>query len=77
MAGTDSDDRGNGKLESKASSERTMGTRNGDNLNYRLGYRYYAGTHRAEQIGEMYYRYDGNGNLVTEGAGCRVFCAAF
>jgi hypothetical protein len=54
-----------------------MGTRNGDNLNYRLGYRYYAGTHRAEQIGEMYYRYDGNGNLVTEGAGCRVFCAAF
>jgi RHS repeat-associated protein len=60
------DGAGNGKLESKVSSERTMGTRNGDNLNYRLGYRYYAGTHRAEQIGEMYYRYDGNGNLVTE-----------
>jgi RHS repeat-associated protein len=60
------DGAGNGKLVSKASSERTMGTRNGDNLNYSLTYRYYAGTHKAEQIGETYYEYDGYGNLVSE-----------
>jgi hypothetical protein len=42
-------------------------------LTYDLSYRYYKAeghtTHRAEQIGEMYYRYDGNGNITEERKG--------
>jgi RHS repeat-associated protein len=39
----------------------------GVGLNYNLDYKYDAGyAHRAEQIGDMYYRYDGNGNLIEE-----------
>jgi RHS repeat-associated protein len=43
-------------------------------LNYGLDYRYYKSsegrrTHRAEQIGDLYYKYDGNGNVTRERAG--------
>jgi RHS repeat-associated protein len=61
------DSSGNGNMIRKLSTETTAGRRTGDNLNYDLDYQYYGGnTHRAERIGNMYYRYDGNGNLVTE-----------
>ncbi|MDR2020698.1 MAG: hypothetical protein LBQ14_08050 [Treponema sp.] len=43
------------------------GTRVGAELNYDLEYEYYGGyAHRAERIGNRYYKYDGNGNVVTE-----------
>ena len=36
-------------------------------LSYDLSYQYYAGkVHQAERIGDMWYRYDANGNLVEE-----------
>jgi RHS repeat-associated protein len=35
-------------------------------LNYDFDYEYYENSHRAERIGDMYYRYDGNGNVVEE-----------
>jgi RHS repeat-associated protein len=39
----------------------------GDELNYRLEYEYAEGyAHRAERIGGRYYRYDRNGNVVSE-----------
>jgi RHS repeat-associated protein len=55
-------------MTNKTSEERTnRGMRKGDVLNYTLGYEYHAGyAHRAEKIGNMYYRYDGNGNVVEE-----------
>jgi RHS repeat-associated protein len=58
----------NGNMTNKTSEERTnRGARKGDVLNYTLDYEYYAGyAHRAEKIGNMYYRYDGNGNVVEE-----------
>jgi RHS repeat-associated protein len=43
------------------------GSRVGAELNYDFEYAYYAGyAHRAERIGNRYYTYDGNGNVVTE-----------
>jgi RHS repeat-associated protein len=43
------------------------------NLTYTLQYQYGAGSaHRAEKIGNMYYRYDGNGNLTNERYGSPV-----
>jgi RHS repeat-associated protein len=62
------DPSGNGNMVGKTSAEKTFaGVRNGDSLNYNLDYRYHDGyAHRAKQIGDMYYTYDGNGNLVTE-----------
>jgi len=42
----------------------------GDDLNYNLAYSYYSGkAHQAERIGNLYYRYDGNGNMIEERAG--------
>jgi RHS repeat-associated protein len=42
----------------------------GSSLNYLLDYRYYEGKpHQAERIGEMWYRYDANGNMVEEREG--------
>ncbi|MCL1929352.1 MAG: RHS repeat-associated core domain-containing protein, partial [Treponema sp.] len=43
-----------------------------DDLTYQYDYDYYAGTHKASRIGNWYYNYDGNGNLVTENYGSPV-----
>jgi RHS repeat-associated protein len=48
----------------------------GVNLNYKLQYEYLPGTHKASRIGDMYYGYDGNGNLVTEQAGSPAAAAS-
>ncbi len=38
-----------------------------ESLDYDLSYQYYAGkAHQAERIGDMWYRYDANGNLAEE-----------
>ena len=60
-----------GNLTRKASSSRTNPQLAlGSSLNYLLDYRYYDGKpHQAERIGEMWYRYDGNGNLLEEREG--------
>jgi len=44
-------------------------TRIGANLNYNLDYSYAEGTHRAQQIGNRYYSYDRNGNVIAEREG--------
>lgn len=42
----------------------------GKGLNYKLGYEYYKGySHRLESAGTRFYRYDGNGNVITEREG--------
>ena len=38
----------------------------GHDLNYTLDYAYYPGTHKAERIGDRYYDYDRNGNVIAE-----------
>jgi RHS repeat-associated protein len=48
----------------------------GVNLNYKLQYEYLPGTHKASRIGDTYYGYDGNGNLITEQAGSPVTAAS-
>jgi RHS repeat-associated protein len=48
----------------------------GANLNYKLQYEYLPGTHKAGRIGDTYYGYDGNGNLITEQAGSPVAAAS-
>jgi RHS repeat-associated protein len=54
----------------KTSAEATStGNRVGDSLNYNLEYKYYEGTHKAERIGNRYYSYDLNGNLIAEREG--------
>ena len=59
-----------GNMESKVSvSEVSNGARIGDNLSYDLSYNYYNGTHKAEQIGNRFYTYDQNGNLIAEREG--------
>ena len=60
-----------GNLTRKASSARTNPQLAvGSSLNYLLDYQYYEGKpHQAERIGSMWYRYDGNGNLVEEREG--------
>jgi RHS repeat-associated protein len=56
-----------GNLVKKTSKEsKTQQVRNGMELNYDFNYEYYENSHRAERIGDMYYRYDGNGNVVEE-----------
>jgi len=56
-----------GNMTSKTSTSHvSTGTRIGADLNYNLEYKYYKGTHKAEVIGERYYNYDLNGNLVAE-----------
>ena len=47
-----------------------------DKLRYRNDYEYEAGTHRAKRMGDWHYRYDGNGNLVTESFGSPVTVTA-
>jgi len=56
-----------GNLTRKISTSGTTPRKTvGQNLNYNLGYTYYEDkSHQAEIIGDIYYRYDGNGN-VTE-----------
>jgi RHS repeat-associated protein len=45
----------------------TNNVRMGSDLNYDMAYRYYRDyAHRAEQIGDLYYQYDENGNLLVE-----------
>jgi RHS repeat-associated protein len=59
-----------GNMTSKTSEEFVSNTnRIGANLNYNLDYVYYAGTHKAERIGDRYYDYDRNGNLIAEREG--------
>ena len=59
-----------GNMTGKVSTENVSNTnRIGMNLNYNLDYEYYAGTHKAERIGNRYYDYDLNGNLVAEKEG--------
>jgi len=42
----------------------------GQALNYQLEYQYYANKpHQVEQIGQLWYSYDGNGNVIEERAG--------
>ena len=56
-------------MKSKTSKEsKTYGVRNGMPLNYQFEYDY-DGTHRAEKIGDMHYRYDLNGNVTVERSG--------
>ena len=56
----------------ESSSLQTGNSPLGDNLNYRLDYDYIGGTHKAGRIGQMYYAYDGNGNLISERFGSPV-----
>ncbi len=60
-----------GNLTRKASAASTNPHLSvGSSLNYLLDYRYYEGKpHQAERIGDLWYRYDSNGNLVEEREG--------
>jgi len=60
-----------GNMTSKISAVSTSPRRQvGDNLNYSYEYSYYPGkAHQAERIGSLYYRYDGNGNVIEEREG--------
>jgi RHS repeat-associated protein len=60
-----------GNLTRKTSSARTNPQLAlGSSLNYLQDYQYYEGKpHQAERIGAMWYRYDGNGNLIEEREG--------
>lgn len=60
-----------GNMTSKKSSCSTSPSRSvGDDLNYEFAYSYYAGkAHQAERIGNRYYRYDANGNMIEEREG--------
>ncbi len=60
-----------GNMTRKTSSVSTSPSRQvGENLNYSGDYSYYPGAaHRIERIGDMYYRYDGNGNVIEEREG--------
>jgi RHS repeat-associated protein len=60
-----------GNMTSKLSASSTSPARSvGDDLNYSYAYVYYAGkAHQAERIGNLYYRYDGNGNTIEEREG--------
>ncbi|MDR2965323.1 MAG: hypothetical protein LBU88_06070 [Treponema sp.] len=67
-----------GNMTRKTSTEATdTGNRVGDSLNYNLEYKYYEethkgerrGTHKAERIGNRYYSYDLNGNVIAEREG--------
>ena len=54
-------------MTKKTSREsKTQQVKNGMSLNYEFDYQYYGNSHKAERIGDMYYRYDGNGNVVEE-----------
>jgi len=59
-----------GNMQTKVSlGETSNGAIIGDNLNYNMSYIYYAGTHKAERIGNRFYTYDLNGNLIAEREG--------
>ncbi|HHU37646.1 MAG TPA: hypothetical protein GXZ47_10550, partial [Treponema sp.] len=56
--------------EKSSSSTVTPQSTIGQNLNYTMGYSYYDGyAHRLEKAGTRFYRYDGNGNVLTEREG--------
>ncbi len=62
-----------GNMTAKVSSSRyPMPTAPGDNLNYQLQYDYLSGTHKAGRIGNTYYAYDENGNLLAEQQGSPI-----
>ncbi len=60
-----------GNLTSKISTLATTPPRTiGASLDYGLEYAYYPGkAHQAERVGDMWYRYDANGNMVEERQG--------
>jgi len=59
-----------GNMTNKISEESVSNTnRVGAELNYALEYEYYKGTHKAERIGNRYYDYDLNGNVLAEREG--------
>ena len=59
-----------GNMTNKISEESVSNTnRIGAELNYALEYEYYKGTHKAERIGNRYYDYDLNGNVLAEREG--------
>jgi RHS repeat-associated protein len=59
-----------GNMTNKTSVESvSTGGRIGTELNYDMSYNYYPGTHKAERIGDKYYDYDLNGNLIAEREG--------
>ncbi len=60
-----------GNLTSKTSTLQTTPPKTiGAALDYKLDYSYYAGkAHQAERVGDMWYRYDANGNMVEERQG--------
>ena len=59
-----------GNLTRKESQgSKTRNVRNGMDMNYTFDYEYYGKGHKAERIGDRYYRNDGNGNVVVERAG--------
>ncbi|QQO10706.1 toxin TcdB middle/N-terminal domain-containing protein [Breznakiella homolactica] len=54
-------------VNKKSVSGVSNGSGIGSNLNYEQSYQYYDGyAHRVERIGNRYYQYDGNGNVVIE-----------
>ena len=61
-----------GNMVKKSSSSNNRGNTPGDNLDYTFEYEYIRGTHKASRIGNIYYAYDGNGNLITEKFGSPV-----
>ena len=60
-----------GNMSQKTSVSNTSPAQSvGVDLNYSLGYSYYAGkAHQAEIIGKLYYRYDADGNVIEEREG--------
>ena len=60
-----------GNLTAKSSRCLTVPSRTlGDDLDYELPYRYRAGrAHQADSVGNRYYRYDQNGNMMEEREG--------
>ena len=62
------DSSGLGKmLEKKSSAIQSDSRKIGDDLNYTLDYEYEEGyVHRVKRIGNRYYQYDANGNVIIE-----------
>ncbi len=60
-----------GNLTSKISTLTTIPSKTiGASLDYKLDYAYYPGkAHQAERVGDLWYRYDANGNMTEERQG--------
>jgi RHS repeat-associated protein len=55
-----------GNMKSKVSTQTNFIGNNGQNINYSNTYTRTAGyAHRMDKIGDIYYRYDGNGNVIS------------